>query len=149
VRLDAAKINIAARSGEAVWFKLVGVNIGNGDAQYPGGDTVQVAEPWSPPTAFAGVDEAMVNLILNDIEKGPDSNHRYSNAPAADDDKQAWRVVKEHCSDKSEAQCRRVIAAWIETGLLYTKKYRDPERRRMVGGLCVNNDKRPGSTTNG
>jgi hypothetical protein len=148
VRLDAAKVNIAIKAGDAVWFRLVSVAIGNSTATYPSGDHIQVAEPWKPPTAFAGVAEAMVNLILNDIGKGPDSDHRYSNAPAADEDKQVWRVVKEHCPDKSEAQCRRVVAAWIESGMLYTKKYRDPTRRRQVGGLYVNNDKRPGSTTN-
>jgi hypothetical protein len=147
IRLDAAKVNIAIRAGDAIWFKLISVAIGNATETYPSGDHIQVAEPWTPPTAFAGVDEATVHLILNDIDKGPSSDQRYSNAPAADEDKQAWRVVHEHCPDKSEAQCRRIIAAWLESGLLYSKKYRDPIQRRKVGGLYVNQDKRPGNTT--
>jgi AAA domain len=147
VRLDAAKINIAARPGDATWFKLVSVAIGNGTPQYPSGDHIQVAEPWTPPTAFAGVDEGLANLILNDFDKGPGAEQRYSNAPAADDDKQAWRVVHKHCPDKREAQCRRIIHAWLESGLLYSKQYRDPVQRRKVGGLYVNKGKRPATTT--
>jgi hypothetical protein len=149
VRLDAAKINIAVRPGDAVWFKLVSVALGNRTETYPNGDHIQVAEPWTPPTAFAGVDEVLANLILDDIEKGPGGDQRYSNAPAAADEKQVWRIVREHCPDKSEAQCRRIVHAWLDSGLLYSKQYRDPVQRRKVGGLYVNPDKRPGSTTNG
>jgi RecA-family ATPase len=148
VRLDAAKINIAARPGDATWFKLISVAIGNGTPEYPNGDHIQVAEPWTPPTAFAGVDGALANVILNDIEKGPNAEQRYSNAPAADEDKQAWRVVHKHCEHKPESQCRRIVHAWLQSGLLYAKQYRDPVQRRKLFGLYVNQDKRPGTTTN-
>jgi hypothetical protein len=148
VRLDAAKINIAARPGDATWFKLVGVPIGNGTPEYPNGDTVQVAEPWSPSKPFDDIDVALANLILNDIEKGPNADQRYSNAPAADEDKQAWRVVSNHCENKPEAQCRRIIHAWLQSGLLCAKKYHDPIQRRKLFGLYVNQDKRPGNSTN-
>jgi RecA-family ATPase len=50
IRLDSAKVNIAARSTKATWFRIVGEPIGNATAEYPNGDTVQVVEPWTPPT---------------------------------------------------------------------------------------------------
>ena len=69
IPLDAAKINIAARSGDAIWFKLLDVPIGNGTPEYPNGDTVQVAEPWSPPKAFTDVSSVLgkrSGLFVND-----------------------------------------------------------------------------------
>lgn len=43
VRLDSAKVNIASRATAATWFRIIGVDIGNGTPEYPAGDTVQVA----------------------------------------------------------------------------------------------------------
>jgi len=147
VRLDAAKINIAARSGEAVWFKLVGVNIGNGDERYPGGDTVQVAEPWKPPKAFDGMDDGVTVAILRDIDKGREDGQRYSNAPKTDEDRKAWRVVQKHCPDKAEGCCRQVIHAWLETKLLYPEEYHNPIQRKKQNGLKVDWAKSPGRIT--
>ncbi|WGD51566.1 hypothetical protein QA641_40075 [Bradyrhizobium sp. CB1650] len=41
VRLDSSKVNIAPPSYTATWFKLVSVQIGNDDTDYPKGDEVQ------------------------------------------------------------------------------------------------------------
>jgi hypothetical protein len=45
VRLDPGKLNITVPAAEAVWYKLVGVKIGNGNETYPNGDDVQTVEP--------------------------------------------------------------------------------------------------------
>src|SRR5262249_13416065 len=70
VRLDSAKVNIASRATGAIWFRIIGVDIGNGTPQYPAGDTVQVAEPWSPPDAWSGLSNHTLNAILDAIEAG-------------------------------------------------------------------------------
>jgi hypothetical protein len=68
IRLDSAKVNIAPPMGEARWFRLVGVNIGNGT--YPNGDEVQTVVPWTRPDTFAGLSNLVVNEIRTEIEAG-------------------------------------------------------------------------------
>lgn len=150
VRLDSAKVNIAARSNTATWFKIVGVEIGNGDGDvYPNGDTIQVVEPWRPKNAWADLSEAVVNKIFDDIEHGPvdddgrPTGERYSNESAAK--QQAWRVVKEHLPEKTERQCRAIINNWIAKKVLYKASYYSPTQRKNRSGLSVDPAKRPGS----
>jgi hypothetical protein len=69
----------------------------------------------------------------------------YSSAPSAGEARAAWRVVRRHCPDRSEEQCREIIRMWVDTGLLETRDYHDPVERKPRGGLFVNNAKRPGS----
>ena len=148
VRLDPAKVNIAARSGKAEWFHIIGQPIGNATTEYPNGDTIQVVEHWSPPDAWTGTTSAGLNAILDDIERGlVDKNgkpngRRYTNAPAAKD-RQVWPVVQKHYPQKTEGECRMVIHAWLGTGQLYTKQYDDPVDYKKRSGLYVDNSKRP------
>jgi hypothetical protein len=148
VRLDPAKVNIAARSATAEWFRLVGVPIGNGTSEYPNGDTIQVAEPWAPPSAWDGTTSATLNAILTEIDKGlTDENgkltgQRYSNAPKAKD-RAVWPVVQRHYPDKTEGACREIIHAWLKNEVLYPKEYDDPVERKKRNGLVLNATKRP------
>jgi hypothetical protein len=102
-----------------------------------------VAEPWSPPKAFSDVSVALCNTILNDFARGLDNGQRYSNAPAAANERQAWLVIRNHCANKPETQCRQIINAWLNSGLLYPKDYLDPVQRKQRSGLFVNDAKRP------
>jgi len=43
-----ARSNIAPPSGKATWFKLIGVRLDNGNADYPTGDEVQTVARWYP-----------------------------------------------------------------------------------------------------
>ena len=70
VRLDDAKINLAPRATAARWFKLVGIALGNRTDDYPHGDIIQAAEPWSPPELWSGVSTATFNAILDEIDAG-------------------------------------------------------------------------------
>jgi hypothetical protein len=150
VRLDPAKVNIAARAGKAAWFKLAGQNIGNGTADYPNGDTIQVAETWALPDAWADTTVKGLNDILNDIARGmtdddgKPNGRRYSNAPNAID-RAVWPVVQRHYPDKPEGLCRQIISAWLDTKLLYAKQYDDPVEYKKRGGLYVDDAKRPGT----
>jgi hypothetical protein len=143
IRLDSAKVNIVRSSGAATWFKLIGVPIENGTPEYPSGDTIQVAVPWTPPDVWAGTSIATINIILTEIDQGLDNGQRYSAGGRATD-RHAWHVVQRHYPDKTEGQCREIIKRWLATGLLKTEDYEDPEQRKTRKGLRVDNTKRPG-----
>ena len=140
--MDSAKVNIAPASGEATWYRLVGVRLGNETDLYPNGDEVQTAVPWTPPDAWAGITSLLLNQILDDIDTGLPDGNRYSDAPNVTD-RAAWRVVVKHVPNKSEGAARQIIKAWIKSGLLTGKDYENPVTRKTVKGLWVDNSKRP------
>jgi hypothetical protein len=143
VRLDAAKVNIAARSGRETWFKLIGVSIGNATEEYPTGDTIQVIEPWLQPDAWSDTTIEGLNAILDTIERGVleddgrPTGQRYSNAPAASKERQVWPVIQTVYPTKPESQCRKIISAWLDSRLLFSKEYNDPVQRKPRQGLYV------------
>jgi AAA domain len=141
IRVDDAKLNIAPMT-EAKWFRLVGVDIANATELYPNGDNVQTVEPWKPPELFGDISIAVINRILDDIEKGLPDGNRYSDAPKADDRK-VWPVIEKHCPGKVEGPAKAIIKAWRASGLLISKLYRNPISRKKVSGLYVDNEKRP------
>jgi hypothetical protein len=142
IRMDSAKVNIAPPTVEAKWFRIVGVDIGNGTDLYPNGDRVQTVEPWSPPDTFEGMSTVLLNQILTDIEAGTPDCNRYTDAPKAFD-RAAWRVIVKHCPDKSEAAARKIIKTWTMSGLLVRKSYENPATRKTVSGFWIDPVKRP------
>jgi hypothetical protein len=144
VRLDSAKVNIARHDLKADWFKLVGVRLDNSTAEYPNGDEVQTVVPWKPPETWANLSDVALNAALSEIDAGMPNGQRYSGAASAKS-RAAWPVVRRHCPNKTEAQCREIVRKWLKTGVLYDKDYDDPKTRKTVQGLCVNPAKRPGS----
>jgi hypothetical protein len=151
IRLDSAKVNIAARSTKATWFKLIGEPLGNGTTRYPNGDIVQVVEPWSPPDAWSGLSIATLNAMLDYIdagirdEDGQPTGERFSNAPAARETRAVWPVVQRFAPDKTEGQCRTIIHQWLDNGVLFPADYDSPGQRRTRKGLKVADAKRPGT----
>jgi AAA domain len=143
IRLDSGKVNIAPPSADATWFRLIGVPLGNGAGIYPHGDNVQTVERWQPPDTWGALDAPLLNRILDDLEAGLPRGSRYSAAPKAGDDRAAWRVVVRHAQDKTEAQAREIIRAWLKSGTLYAEDYEDPDQRKTRAGLRVNPTKRP------
>jgi hypothetical protein len=152
VRLDRAKLNIAKTGGPPMWFHLVGKKLNNATALYPSGDEVQTVEPWKPPDTWGGLQIDTLNTVLTAInagvlgENGP-TGQRFSSASSAGEDRAAWRMVQRFCPEKSEAQCREIIRTWEESGVLVTREYDDPRQRKKVGGLFVDDAKRPGTKT--
>jgi hypothetical protein len=142
-RIDSGKVNIAPPSAEAMWIKLIGVRLGNGNDIYPNGDEVQTIERWNPPELFADLDKVRIWRILDQINDGLPDGERYSSAASAGDHRAAWRVVSDHCLGKSEAACRQVIAKWLKSGLLFSKDYKSEGQRKERSGLWVDNTKRP------
>jgi hypothetical protein len=142
VRLDSGKVNLARPSGEATWFKLIGVQLGNGNADYPAGDEVQTVVPWHPPKTWDGITTDQVNAALNEIDAGMPNGQRYSTGGKAKE-RAAWPVVQRHCPSKTEHQCREMVGTWVKSGLLYADEYDDPIARKRLKGLKVDNSKRP------
>lgn len=143
VRLDSAKVNIVRRGGKATWFKLVGVQIGNGTEEYPNGDEVQTVIPWTPPETWSNLSSVSLNAALTEIDEGLPNGQRYSGASAAKPERAAWSIVQKHCHGKSELQCREMVRTWLKTGLLLTEDYEDPIERKPRKGLRVDSSKRP------
>jgi hypothetical protein len=142
VRVDSSKVNIAPPAGEATWFKLVGVHLDNGTADYPNGDEVQTVERWYPPKTWEGLTSAQLNGVLDEIEAGLPKGQRYSDAPKAAA-RAAWPVVQLHCPNLSEGQCREIIRTWVKNGVLFHEDYDDTVERKTRKGLRANPGKRP------
>jgi hypothetical protein len=142
IRLDRAKVNIAPPAA-AMWFRLVGVPIGNGIDLYPNGDEVQTVEPWGAPDLWAEIGIHRANETLDAIEHGMGDGRRYSGAPQAKE-RAAWKAVKQIVPTLTEAQARKVIATWLKNGVLEQRPYEDPTRRDEQHGLFVVDGKRPG-----
>jgi hypothetical protein len=143
IRVDDAKVNITRRSPEAMWFRLVGVPLGNKNDLYPNGDEVQTVIRYYPPDAFAKLDSATVDRILNKIEAGPYDGGRYSPAANATD-RAAWPVVQEFYPKASEKQAKHIITTWLKKGVLEKRAHKDPKDSHDHASLFVG--KRPGDT---
>jgi hypothetical protein len=144
IRVDDAKVNLTPRSAEAMWFKLVGVPLGNTfDPRYPKGDNVQTVGRWTPPDIWKNITISIGNKILDRIDQGPEPGRRYSPAPQAKD-RAAWLVVHEFCAELNAVQCKKVIAKWLNTGVLKAQEYVDPKDRHTRQGLFV--AQRPGNS---
>jgi AAA domain len=142
VRLDSSKVNIAPPSGEATWFKLVGVHLDNGTPDYPNGDDVQTVVPWHPPKTWDGITSAQLNAALDEIEAGLPNGQRFTEASRATD-RAAWQPVQKHCLGRTENQCRDIIKTWVRNGVLTVEDYDDPVARKSQKGLRVCSAKRP------
>lgn len=142
VRLDSSKVNIAPPSGEATWFKLIGVRLENGTPDYPQGDEVQTVIPWHPPKTWDGITSAQLNAVLDEIEAGMPNGQRFSDASSATS-RAAWPVVQKHCPDRSERQCRDILRTWIRNGVITIEEYDDTVERKPRKGLRICHGKRP------
>jgi hypothetical protein len=103
---------------------------------------VQTVVPWKPPKTWDGVSVVQLNAALTDIDAGLRNGQRYSSASAAGT-RAVWPVIKRHCPDRTEAQCREIVKTWVKNGLLYNDTYDDPVARKQRQGLRVDHSKRP------
>ena len=148
VRIDSAKVNLVPASTSAQWFRLVSVPIGNGTREYPSGDLLQVAEPWTPPDFWCDLPPSLCCQIIDALDAGMEDGERYSAAPQAKA-RAAWSVVIEHAPRLTEKQARKVIATWLKNKVLQEHEYHSKARREECTGLFANPAKRPGACPNG
>jgi hypothetical protein len=68
-----------------------------------------------------------LNRTLDRLRVGMDDGRRFG--PAAEE-RAAWRVLKEICPAQSEEQCRKLIDAWVRTGVITIGEYYDPKEQK-------------------
>jgi hypothetical protein len=119
------KRSFAPPAEESDWFKLENIELRNGDH-------VGVVTSWQYPATFTDLSPEITARIFDDIEKGMPDGQRYSGHNAAKK-RAAWPVVRRHCPNKTQSQCRRIIATWIGNGVIYEDEYHDPiyEKRQI------------------
>jgi hypothetical protein len=142
VRLDDGKVNLAPKSPDAMWFRLVGVSLGNGTLEYPNGDNVQTAERWYPPMVADVVTVDVGNCILDRIDEGPEPGRKYSPAFQSKD-RCVIPAIVEICPELTEAQAKHLIATWLKNDVLRAQDYHDTKDRKQRKGLFVGT--RPGT----
>ncbi len=134
-RVDDGKANLAPPASASVYRQMVGVKIGNGEY-------VGVCVPFSLPDEWEGMDEKTVNRILSLINTGiltDDGVEHYSSRPQ-DKERFAGSVITNYPFDsakhtKNDAQAKRIIKHWLETGLLEEFTYRSTGQYKDRKGL--------------
>jgi hypothetical protein len=143
-RVDDAKVNLA-KPGEAAWFELVDVPLGNCSDTYPRGDHVQTVQRWEPPDLWRGISPELACTILAEIDRGTQDGRPYSNHPNAKS-RAAWPVVVRHLPDRTEQQARMIVDQWVRNDALrMVPGLLDAKERREVEGLKLNPANQPGN----
>lgn len=133
VRVDDGKNNMAPPVESAEWFHLAGMSLDNGTPEYPEGDSVQVAHPWTPPSATAGLDPSDVDACLVEIIDGMADGERYSARPQ---DKTRWAgTLLMDRLGRSPQQAAEIVRAWLQAGALEIREYESKTQRKARKGL--------------
>jgi phage/plasmid primase-like uncharacterized protein len=134
-RVDDGKANLSPPSHAQVYRRMIGVKIANGE-------WVGVATAVDLPDEWAGMDDKTVNAILRKIEVGIDSNggEEYYSLRPQDKDRFVGTVIStwqfDNAADqKNDAQAKRIIRQWVETGLLEEFEYRSEKQRKDRKGV--------------
>jgi hypothetical protein len=144
VRVDDAKINLAPLDPTAMWFKLIGVPLGNTavNPRYPRGDVVQTVERWYPPDVFDKEDfpKTQIAQIFEVLRNGLETGDPYLSDSRAAGDWAGWPICK--LADKSKGQAKRILKAWIDNGVLVESEYLSEKRgHKICPGVTLNETK--------
>lgn len=137
-RVDDGKANLAPPADEAVYRRMIGVQLDNGE-------WVGVATPFVLPDEWSGMSEAVTNEILSQINKGPvrdtDGEEYFSSRPQ---DKARWvgKVITDFpfakAEDfKTEGQAKSIIRQWLKSGLLEEIEYYSAAQRKDRKGVAA------------
>lgn len=135
-RVDDGKANLAPPATKAVFRKMIGVQIENGE-------WVGVAIPYKLPDEWAGMTEDVVNHILRTIDAGftdENGNEEYYSARPQDNERWVGRLITQYQFDdpkdvKNEGQAKRIISQWMETGLIERFEYHSTKQRKDRWGV--------------
>lgn len=142
VRLDNPKVNMSPRGGVATWFKLDQVELGNKTTEYPRGDRVGAVIRWEPVNPLSQQAPADLNRVLDAIADGPTKGSLYSSSKRGGSKRWAGDVLHDLLG-MNDKQASTVIATWLKSGLLVETEYHDPDARRTMRGVRIENAKRP------
>jgi hypothetical protein len=136
IRVDNAKLNLAPPPDNALWLRLVGEDIENGDGGRQS-DRVQAVERWEPPSPWEGTPMSMVVRILDKIDAGPGEGEFYALAPLSKDRWAGNVIVDGAC--KTAEQAKVMLRAWRESGVLIEGQYASPKYKGK-STPCVRTD---------
>lgn len=140
IRLDDAKVNLAPKAARARWFKLEQIELRNGNATYPNGDKVAAIARWEPPS-IQQVPPAQLNEVLDVIDEAPDEALYLPTRRGRDNRRWAGQVLMDVLGWNIE-QANEMIAAWLKSGLLRRKIFKNQDRKEQTG-VRVDHSKRP------
>lgn len=135
VRVDAGKSNRSPAEA-AFWFKLVSVDLGNGDGLHPG-DSVGAAIKWTPPDPFDGLSVRDLYNVQQSIAAG-------EWAQSVQASNWAGHAVAEalglDASDKRDkARIGALLRDWVKTGALLIEARHDSKKGRDRPFVIVGN----------
>ena len=143
VRLDDAKANLAPKASKARWFELERVDLENATQDYPNGDHVAAIVSWQPPSLWASHTGDDLNAVLDKIAMGPKPDIFYAPSRRGRANARWVGQVLIDMLEVEDGQAKQMVAKWLETGLLKVESFRDPETRKQVDGVVVDDSKRP------
>lgn len=112
---------------KAAWFRLASVKLDNGRDDAPG-DSVGVAEPWSPPDAFAGMTGDHLYRVQLALAEG---EHREDyQSPAWAGVAVAGVLKLDHTAKADRIRIRKLIETWVAEGALQVVER--PDRKRNM-----------------
>jgi len=132
MRIDDGKANLAPPAQAALYARMEGVQIANGE-------WVGVATEFQLPDEWAGLEEEAVNAILRRIDAGTDDGERYSMRPQ-DKDRWAGSVIVNYQFSKAEhnktdGQAKMILKKWLEKGMIEVGEYRSERQRKTRTGI--------------
>lgn len=137
-RVDDGKANLAPPAMNAVYRRMTGVQIENGE-------WIGVAVPFELPDEWAGMTESVVNDMLRIIGLGipdPDGSEEYYSARPQDKERWAGNVIINYAFDnpdhrKGVGHAKKFLAKWIENGFIEEVTYRSEKQRKDRKGIIV------------
>lgn len=133
-RVDDGKANLAPPAEAAVYRRMIGVKLDNGE-------WVGVAATYELPDQWAGVTCRVANDILNLIDAGPEDGEKWSLRPQ---DKSRWVgivIMKYKFSNldhvKTDGQAKAILRQWMEEGLIEEVEYHSEKQRKSRKGVVT------------
>lgn len=134
-RVDDGKANLAPPAMSAVYRRMSGVQIANGE-------WVGVAVPFELPDEWSGMTNEVINTILGKIDAGVQNVEGEEFFSIRPQDKTRWvgQLIVDHpfvkAEDfKTEGQAKQIIKTWLSTGLLEEITYHSATQRKDRKGV--------------
>lgn len=135
-RVDDGKANLAPPAVNAVFRRMEGLQIANGD-------WVGVATPFTLPDEWGGMDDETVNEMLRMMDIGiadPDGNEEYYSLRPQDKERWVGNIILTYPFDnpdhtKNIGQAKKILQTWQNNGLLEEFEYRSAKQRKDRKGV--------------
>lgn len=134
-RVDDGKANLAPPAASAVYRRMCGVQIANGE-------WIGVAVPFELPDEWSGLNDAAINTILAQIDAGVQNVEGEEYFSLRPQDKSRWvgQLIVDYpfsrAEDfKTEGQAKQIIKTWMQSGLLEEATYHSATQRKDRKGV--------------